>query len=393
MTTPHPHPTNDRAPIGFSRDRLTLLAYSLAGLFGYAIGAMGPAMPLLREDLSINRTIGGLHFTMVAAGSVVFGFFVDRLSARWGRRRVLWIGSGFVAWGALAVGTGPHPVVTLIGAAAIGSGGSSLLATVQATLADRHAAHRAVAFTESNTATSVGTVVPGLLIGAFVSAGIGWRPAMVVPAVVWTALYLSRRGEQFPPANRRAGPGRQPALPRGYWLFWAAVVPAVGAEWSVGAWGAGYLVDVAGTTEGSASVLMTAYFGAIATGRLIGSRLARRFEPLPLLLGSVVLGFCGILGFWLSNTTPWVVAGLFVTGLGVSVVFPMLLTLAVATAPERSDAASARISISAGAAVLVAPVSLGAIADASGIQVAFATVPGLFVIIAAFAIAGHRATH
>ena len=38
------------------RDRVTLLTYGMAIAFGFAVAALGPAMPLLREDLGISRT-------------------------------------------------------------------------------------------------------------------------------------------------------------------------------------------------------------------------------------------------------------------------------------------------------------------------------------------------
>ena len=377
----------------FTRDRLTLLAYGMAATFGYTVGSFGPAMPLLREDLGISRTLGGLHFTALAAGAVVVGFIVDRLVARWGRRRVFWTGGSFVAIGALAVGAGPHPAVTLLGAAMVGGPGTAMLATVQASLSDRHEFHRAVALTEGNTATSVGTVLPALAIGALVGSGTGWRPAFALPLAAWLLLFGLRRDEPFPPANPAQPRGvRRRPLPGAYWLFWAAIIPAVGAEWSLGAWGAGYLVDVSGVSEGAASFLMTSFFGAMVAGRVAGARLARRGRPFGLLLGAAALGLGGVCLLWASTWAGPVVAGLFVAGLGISMLFPMLLSLAVETAPERSDTATARVSIAAGSSVLVTPLVLGTIADQAGIRIAFGVVPGLCVAVAAMAALGRRAS-
>jgi MFS family permease len=363
----------------------------MAATFGFTIGSLGPAMPLLREDLGISRTIGGLHFTAVAGGAVIVGFFADRIVGRWGRRRVFWVGGSFVAFGFLLVGAGPRPAVTLAGAVMVGGLGTAMLATVQASLSDRHRFHRAIALTEGNTATSLGTVLPALVIGATVAAGAGWRPAFVIPAFAWMLLFSTRRTETFPGAAERRG-SRRRRLPSAYWLFWGAIAPSVGAEWSVGAWGAGYLVDVAGTSEGTASFLMTAFFGAMVAGRVAGSRLARRAEPFALLLAAAAVGLGGITLFWSSQSTGPAVAGLLVTGLGIAMLFPMLLSLALETAPERSDTATARVSIAAGSAVLVAPVTLGVIADQAGIRTAFGVVPGLFVAVVVLALLGRRAS-
>ncbi len=384
-----PSPPPD--PSVFVRDRLTILVYTMAGTFGYSVGALGPAMPLLRDDLGIGRTVGGLHFTVVASGAVAFGFFLERLAQRWGRRRLFWRAAILVASGALLIGVGPHPAVTLLGAALIGGPGAAVLSTVQSTLSDRHHRHRAVALTEGNTASSAGSVVAALVMGAFVAIGIGWRWAFVVPALLVAATAAFRSDEPFPPADRAIAHRQGRRLPAAYWLFWAALFPAVAAEWSLGAWGAGYLVDIGGTSEAAAAVLMTLFFGAMVLGRLVASRLARRLDPLAILMGSAVLGLIGILVFWRADPTGLIVAGLVTAGLGISTLFPMLLSMAVEVASDRADVATARVSISAGAAVIVAPITLGWLADRNGIQQAFGIVPGLFVLVVVIAIAGRAA--
>lgn len=375
----------------FARDRLTSLAYGMAASFGFGVAAIGPAMPLLRDDLGISRTVGGLHFTALAVGSIVAGLLVERSIGKHGRRRVFWGGGAGAAAGALLIGAGWSPVVTLAGALVMGISGASMLAVSQATLSDHHPAHRSVALTEAGTAMSFGSALPALVIGALVAMGAGWRPAFVAPVAIWLMLAFARRSEVFPPAPRIVDVGRRRRLPAAYWFFWAALIPSVGAEWSVGAWGAGYLVDIAGTTEGSASFLMTAFFGAMVAGRLVGGRLARLMNPFSLLLGTATVGLAGILVFWGSQSTIPVVVGLFTTGLGISMLFPMLLSLAMGTASDRSGVAAARVSIAAGGSVVVAPLTLGALADAAGIRAAFGMVPGLFLLVVVLASLGRRA--
>jgi predicted MFS family arabinose efflux permease len=363
----------------------------MATAFGFGVAALGPAMPSLRDDLGISRTVGGLHFTAIAGGSVLAGLAVGRIIGRWGRRPVFWWGGAGIAAGTLLIGLGGHPAVTLTGGLLIGALGAMMMAVAQATAADAHPFHRAVALTELSTSMSVGTVIPALLIGASLAIGAGWRPGFVVPAAIWAVLLVLRRTEVFPPANRPGARGTRRPLPTAHWFFWPAFIPAVAAEWSVGSWGAGYLVDVAGTTEGSASLLMSVFFGAMVAGRVLGGRAARVVRPFPLLLGTTATGLGGFLLFWGSQSVVPVAGGLLVAGLGISMLFPMLLSLGMATAPDRSDLVSSRVFIAAGGATMVAPVALGAIADQTGIRAAFGVVPGLFVLVAVLAALGYRA--
>jgi len=374
------------------RDRLTVLIYGAAVAFGFTVAALGPAMPLLREDLGIGRTVGGLHFTVLALGAVVAGLLVQRGVRARGRRSVFWRGIAGLAAGALLIGGGWTPAITLTGALVAGVFGASALIMSQAAMSDHHPQQRAVALTEMNIAMSLGSVVPALLIAALVAAGAGWRPALLAPVALVIVMAATRRREQFPVSQQTSQPGRAHQLPGPYWVYWAAFIPSVGSEWCIGAWGAGYLVDVAETSEAAASLLMTAFFGAMVVGRFIGGRVARTVAALPLLLGTTAIAFTGFMLFWGSNAVPPVVAGLLIVGLGISMQYPMILTLAIETAPQLVDSATARTSIAAGGSVVVAPLTLGFVADQVGIRAAFGIVPGLLVLVAVLALLGRRAS-
>ena len=70
--------------------------------------------------------------------------------------------------------------------------------------------------------------------------------------------------------------------------------------------------------------------------------------------------------------------------------FPMLASLAIGSAPDRTDVASARLFIAGGGAVVVAPLTLGAIADSQGLRAAFLWVPALFIAVAVLSAIGSR---
>ncbi|MDJ0664228.1 MAG: MFS transporter [Acidimicrobiia bacterium] len=374
------------------RDRLTILIYGVAVAFGFSVAAMGPAMPLMREDLGIDRTVGGLHFTALAIGAITAGLLVERSVRARGRRDVFWRGVAGAALGLLLIGGGWTPALTLLGALVVGISGASALMMSQATLFDHHPDQRAVALTEVNIAMSLGSVLPALVIGALVAIGLGWRPALLMPVALLMVLAATRRRERFPVSRQTLARGEARRLPGPYWLYWAAFIPSVGAEWSIGAWGAGYLVDIAETSEAAAALLMTSFFGAMVIGRIIGGRVARNVAAFPLLIGTTAVALTGFLLFWASSSVSPVVVGLLIAGLGISMQYPMLLTLATETASELVDTATARISIAAGGAVLVAPLTLGYVADQAGIRTAFGIVPALLVFVAGFALMGRRAS-
>ena len=378
-------------PALVTRDRLTALIYGMAIASGFAVAVLGPAMPTLRSDLDISRTIGGLHFSALAGGAVVAGFIVESLTRVAGRSRVFWLGSGGIALGSLVIAAGRNPVVTIAGALIVGTSGAMMLSVAQATLSDSHPRSRSVALTELHASSSFGTVLPALVVGAVVAVDVGWRWGVVAPVAIIVILAIFGRGVAFPPMPGQRERAASPPLPRAYWFFWAAFIPSVGAEWSIGAWGAGYLVDIIGTSAGSAALLMVSFFGAIALGRIIGSRFAGRVSPFRLLVGATAIALAGFVGIVGSVQVASVVAGLFVAGLGISVGFPLLLTMAMDTVPQRPDEASARTLISAGASVAIAPLVLGTLADRVGLRPAFWIVPLLLLALILLAGGGQRA--
>lgn len=110
------------------------------------------------------------------------------------------------------------------------------------------------------------------------------------------------------------------------------------------------------------------------------------------MLGTLLLTTVGFLAFWLSGQVVVATAGLFVTGLGVANLYPLTLALTLAAAPGQTDKANARTQLLIGAAVVIAPLALGALSDAVGVPGAFAVEPALIAIALALLFAGrHKA--
>jgi fucose permease len=272
--------------------------------------------------------------------------------------------------------------------------GALLIVTSQAVLSDRHGEYSAVALTESNVTASACAIIAPLLVGASAAAGLGWRAALVVPAVALVLLaarYFSQPLDLPPNAAENDAPADAPTLPPLYWAFWMLVALGVASEWCVGYWGADFLANRTGLTRPAAATSLTAYFAAMLAGRVVSSRLARTLPPAILLAATLFLALFGFPLFWLAPGTLLALAGLFVTGLGIGGVYPLGVSAAIASAPGNTDAAAARLSVGGGGAILVAPFVLGALADRVGISTAFGiVVPMLLAALVLALIAGRR---
>jgi len=378
---------------GFVRDPATWASYGLVGYFAFMETVLGPIMPFLRAELGLGYAAASLHFSAFALGAVLLGLFGDRIVGRWGRHAGLWGGAAGMAVGALLLISSPGVAGTVPAAFAMGVCGALLLVTSEALLSDRHGEWGAVALSESNVTASACAIAAPLLVGAFAAAGLGWRFALVAPVAVLVLLAALSYSQPMGGSSRAEADARTRArhLPPLYWVFWVLVSLGVASEWCVGYWGADFLAGETGLTRPGAATALTVFFAAMLAGRLASSRLARTLPPTILLAATLCVALVGFLLFWLSEGALLAMIGLFVTGLGIGSVYPLGVSAAIASAPDNTDTAAARLAVGGGGAVLVAPFVLGAVADRAGIGTAFGiVVPMLLAAVSLALIAGTR---
>jgi fucose permease len=356
------------------------VVYLLLAWFAYLQAAPGLVIGHLRAELDLGHFVGGLHVAAFAAGSMVAGPLAAPVERALGRPRLLWSAVSVLAAGTLVLTLGRTPEVTVGSVLLMGFGGGLLLSTVQATLADRHGDRRAVAIAEANVAASVAYLA---LIGALSLAavtGAGWRLALaaslLVPAVVWVG---NRRlpADGPPVAAVERGP-----LPGAFWVACTMLFCVVAAEWCVSAWGASYVEEVADVSTDTAVAAMAGYFGGVLPGRVLGSRLARRHDPALLLAGALAVAAVGYVVLGPSTGVAQAVAGLALLGVGIGNLFPTAMSVTVGVAPARAALASGWAVAVTSSAVLVAPLVVGALADATSLQAALRVVPAALALAA-----------
>jgi MFS family permease len=334
----------------------------------------------LRDELDLSYAAGGLHVAAFAAGSTVAGLVSARLEGWLGRRKLLRSAAALLGAGVVGLTVGSIVEVTVGSVLVMGIGGGLVLGTVQAALADHHGEFRSVALAEENVAASISYLTLVGVLSLAAALQLGWRVALlaslVVPIVAW---WCSRRvSMEAPPSHAVAG-----RLPVVVWIAAAMLFCTTAAEWCVTAWGATFVQDAAGVSSATAVAVMAGYFGGVLVGRTLGSRLARRYGAARLLaiaLGVTAAGF-GVL--WPSTAPVPSLAGLSLLGIGLGNLFPMGVSLAVALAPGQSALASGRVVAMSSFAVVLAPLTVGTLADVTSLKMALGVVPVMVVLAAA----------
>jgi MFS family permease len=356
----------------FTRDRLTWVAYVVLAWFAYLQAAPGLVIAHLRGELDLSYAESGLHLTAFSAGSLLAGLLSRRLEHPLGRRRLLWAAVALMGAGAVGLTAGRAAEVTVASVAVMGLGGGLVLATIQGTLADHHGGRRTIALAEANVAASVAYVALSGVLSLAAAVHLGWRAALLASLAVPLVVWWSNRRLTIDASPTSAGRGRLP------WAFWVAAAMlffTTAAEWCVAGWGATFVKDVAGASADTAVAAMAAYFGGVLTGRVLGSGLARRYDEARLLAVALALTVVGFAILWPSAGLVQALVGLSLLGIGLGNLFPMGVALTVALAPTRATTASGRAVSVTSFASLIAPLTVGALADATSLATALWIVP------------------
>ncbi|WP_439674138.1 MFS transporter [Embleya sp. MST-111070] len=383
----------DGSAPGLVRDRATWSLYLHMAAFGYFLYCFGPSVTLLGDELGVSNAVAALHSTAYAAAGVLIALLGDRPMRRFGRGRTLWTGCVVLCLGVLAYCAAGTPAVSLSAALLCGFGAFLVVNVAGTALADHHGPIAGPsALSEANgLAAGVGTAAP-LLIGVMDSSGPGWRWAMVVVPVLFAVLALVYGRTPIPDPHPPARPApdrpeaatedeRPPArgLPPAYWWAWLLTVCSVAVEFSLSLWASTLLRDRTGMSESAAATAMTAVVAGLCLGRLAGGRLVLRVPLDRLYGGAVAVNLVGFVVFWTASV-PWLgYTGLFVSGLGLSVQFPLATATAIRAAGGRTDLAVSRL---AGATTLAAggaPFLLGVATDLMPVRTAFLLLPILLL--------------
>jgi MFS family permease len=368
------------------RTKATYLIYAVLGFYGWYIYGFGPVVPLLRDEEGTSRTVASLHGTALAVGALVAGGLYPFLVRRIGRGRTLWVTLAGLAIGVVILVSVPAVPAATIGAILFCSiAGSTLVNIVAPALLDAHGPQvSGAAVSEGNAiATGTGLVAP-LAVGLSLDLGFGWRPALLIAAVIALGIAVVARltGARLAPAQKPAmdamGPAVAGPMPRRFWLAWLVVICCIGAEFATTLWASDVVRARTGAGAALATSAVTAVIGGMCAGRIAGSRLAVRYAGSSLLFPALAVALLGTGVFWAATSPVLAMVGLALCGLGLGPLYPLGIDLAMAASDGQLDRAAAYASYGAGLAVGGGPFALGWLADRIGPHAAYLVVPLLF---------------
>ena len=365
------------AKAGIVRSSGTIGCYLVLAFFTFVLTLQGTIAPFLKADLGLSYRMVGLHASAIAIGAILVGLAGDRVVRRHGRRRMLILGLLGCMAGAMLLAAAPVAAVSIAGCALIGIGGSFLPTVAFAILADLHGPQRSLAINEAAALNYALAMLAPLLTGLSLWLTLGWRAVVLIGAAMGGAVALACRGIAVPETT--VLPAAGPRLPPTFWFFWCAQTFAIAIEFSILLWASEYLERVIGLDKAQAATGAAAFALGMFIGRASGNLWARAFAIPQLLVAALAVALVGFLVYWGVSQPAMAIAGLLLLGIGVSLLFPLTVGLALGAAGSASDAASARSTIAFGVALLTMPVLLGGLADHAGLRNAHWLIPVLIL--------------
>ena len=352
-------------------------------------------MPFVKESLALSTSAVSWHFSAYALGRLSSGFPARRLVEKQAGLSAIRL----VALALLVVMTGfafsPSKLMTVPAALLIGFCGGLLQALTQAQFAGLPDRVRSVAIGEAYVVASLGVFLCPVSIGFVAKHSWPWMAALSIPTLVLAMnLFILR-----PAAAAGARPRQVSAGSKGsrtsfaVVTFWALVFCGNAIEWGIGLWGPQLLQQKLGLSTADAVSLMGLYFGATIAGRIINTRLLRRFECEHLFVAYICLGWVAVVVIFMSSLFPLVMAGLVVAGACLGCFYPLNLATAMKYAPDNISLITSGAAKCSGLALLAVPLTLGYASDVYGLLTAILVLGGIPPIMGIFLVSvirGHR---
>ena len=360
------------------RDRPTWIAYVQLAFWAWFLYGFGATQALLRDEQGTSRSVASLHGTALAIGGLLGALLTARAVARWGRGVVM-RASAIGAISAVLIYTWPGaaPPVSMLGAALASFFGTFLLITINAFLLDYQGLAGPAALTEANALAAFAGIVGPIAIGIGAATVLGWRAGVWVVVItliaveVWRGRHVGVFGSRGL-AQHEAEGGRF-----GTPVYWSlgVIMCFLAAEFSLTFWGADLLRERSGFGAAAAAASLASITSGMLVGRLGGARLAERMPTESVLKGSIVVALASFILAWGFTWWPIVLLGLFLTGVGIGVHWPLGVARVVRASGGMTDRASAAASIAGSIAMAIAPFALGTLSDTIGFHLAFLLVP------------------
>lgn len=365
-------------------------AAAMFGLNGMMIGAWAPQIPLLLPRHDITKPVLGLLILGLGIGAVGSMLFSGRLIQRFGSRRLV-IGFGILTLPLLPmIVLAPNLLLLALAMAVFGAVIGCMDVAMNANAVELERRLGRAIMSSSHGFWSLGGFVGGAL-GGLVLARFGAEVQAVAASAIALVILVVAAPLMVgdPPQDRRSATPepRHPLFPRQpiLWLLGVMALFCMVPEGAILDWAALYLANELGAGLERSGLAFGLFSGTMAIMRFAGDRIRNRFGAVSTLRVSGLIGAAGMIVAAAAPTDLIAVAGFALAGVGIANTVPILFSAAGNQPGIPSGAGIATVTMLGYCGILVAPSSIGFIAEAIGFRVTYAALALLLLVVSALA--------
>jgi fucose permease len=368
--------------------------WALAAMFvtnGFLMGAWAPQIPLLLPRHQITETTLGLLILVLGLGAVGAMLFAGRLIAAYGARQVLSVFALAAVPTLLLIVLSPSlwtvaPAMALFGALV---GCMDVAMNANAVGVERRLG-RAI-MSSSHGFWSLGGFVGGS-VGSYAIAQWGAElqamgSTLVALLLVLTAMPFLMHDAPDVPAEGEAKAHHGGMFPRdwGLWILGFMALFSMVPEGAVLDWAAIYLGKELGADLFRSGLAFAFFAGAMAVMRFAGDRVRNRFGAVKTLRISGLIGATGLLGGALAPTDVVAIISFACAGLGIANMVPIMFSAAGNHPGLPAGTAISTVTMVGYAGILIAPSTIGFVAEHIGFRFTYAALSLLLLVVVALA--------
>lgn len=373
-------------PLIEPRYRMVFLAlFCVFTVFGTSMTVIGATLPKILSTFGWSYIVAGTVLAANAIAYFTFTFIGGYMIKHLGPKRTLTLGLATAATGLLFFAATPDPLINIVLSALIGVGQGFVEITVNWSTVRLDTAKSGRPMNLMHGAFAVGAIFGPLALGALLAGGYDWVTiyrgmTIIFAALAVIILLLPMRFDPDPAETTGTGTVSRLSANPAYWLSFLALFFYVGVELGVSNWVAEYFVAVFDYPATGSALLVSLFWAGLLAGRFGMPLLYHGPRQDVTLLGfsalaTVSIAALSVLGFLptgaLTQSTGLVLV--FLSGLGCSVFYPIVITLLGNCFPHAQSQAIGFAATGGGVGAFLFPFLMSALAQGWGIRAGFAT--------------------
>ncbi len=318
---------------------LLVIIYIVFISLGLPDSLFGASWPVIHLDFGINESFASLYGVITGACTGGVSFISGWLIRKLGTGKVTLISTLLTVAGLFIMSVSPNIVIMMLGAVVLGYG-AGVIDTALNNFISLH--YKTQHMNWLHACWGVGVTISPLIMSAFLTDETGsWRNGYRVVALlqlsigIIIALTLNKWKIVKEDFSKDESKESQKSLFEV--LKIKGVLPSIlsqglycSMEFTIGTWGASYLVNVHSLSPADAAKWISLFFGGIMVGRIVSGFISMKTTDNTMIRGGIVVSFLGmvLLTLPLGNIS---FLGLLLIGIGFGPIFPSVLH----SVPER----------------------------------------------------------